>query len=74
MATLHHFLKGSVVNDKKIREVSHTYREQINIKTPSVDTKVVSLSGGTSRRSFWPSGWCAIATYSSSTSRPAAST
>ena len=32
MATLHHFLKGSVVNDKKIREVSHTYREQINIK------------------------------------------
>ena len=28
----------------------------------------------TSRRSFWPSGWCAIATYSSSTSRRAAST
>ena len=50
MATLHHFLRGSVVNDKKIREVSHTYREQINIKTPSVDTKVVSLSGGNQQK------------------------
>ena len=50
LATLHGFMKGAVVNDKKIRDVSHSYREQINIKTPTVDTKVVSLSGGNQQK------------------------
>ncbi len=44
-------LSGPVrVHGKKIRQTAHAYRERINIKTPTVDTLVRSLSGGNQQK------------------------
>lgn len=50
LAALDGFINGAIVNDRKIRKTAHDYRQQINIKTPTVDTKVISLSGGNQQK------------------------
>ncbi|NLF26566.1 MAG: sugar ABC transporter ATP-binding protein [Clostridiales bacterium] len=50
LATLEDFTGAVVVNDRKVRQVAHEYRERISIKAPTVDTKVVSLSGGNQQK------------------------
>ena len=50
LATLEDFTGTLVVNDRKVRQIAHEYRERISIKAPTVDTKVVSLSGGNQQK------------------------
>ncbi len=46
LASLDTFTDGLVVNDGNVRQTAHAFREKINIKTPTVDSRVMSLSGG----------------------------
>jgi ribose transport system ATP-binding protein len=50
LPTLEDFSNGLVVNDKKIHQVSREYKERIDIRTPTVDTPVISLSGGNQQK------------------------
>ncbi len=50
LATLDEFAGSFVVNEQRIRQTAHEYRERINIKTPTVDTLVRSLSGGNQQK------------------------
>ena len=50
LPSLRNFIRGVVVRQRAIRERAHHYRGQINIKTPTVDSQVVSLSGGNQQK------------------------
>ncbi len=50
LPTLEAFSDALVVNARKVRQVAHDYRARINIKTPTVDTQAVSLSGGNQQK------------------------
>ena len=42
--------KGSVINRKKEHEIAQKYREEISIKTPSLEQQVKNLSGGNQQK------------------------
>jgi len=44
------FCRGPVVDDRKIRQTSNEYKERIDIRTPTVETSVISLSGGNQQK------------------------
>ena len=46
LASLDQFSKVAFVDDRKIEGVSHEYVKKVRTKTPSVKSKVRSLSGG----------------------------
>ena len=50
LPSLKRFTKGFVVRKKPLHEQALHYRQQINIKTPSVASQVVSLSGGNQQK------------------------
>ncbi len=50
LASLPDFTGRLVVQSKKIRQAAHDYRQRINIKTPTVDSRVMSLSGGNQQK------------------------
>jgi len=50
LPTLDLFSKGLVVDDRRIRNTSNEYKERIDIKTPTVDTPAISLSGGNQQK------------------------
>ena len=50
LPTLDEFSGRLVVNEGKIRQTAHEHKQKINIKTPTVDTQVVSLSGGNQQK------------------------
>ena len=50
LPTLDQFSGRLLVNDQMIRQTAHEYRDRIAIKTPSVDTQVLSLSGGNQQK------------------------
>ncbi|MEF9974295.1 MAG: sugar ABC transporter ATP-binding protein [Clostridia bacterium] len=50
LPTLDEFSGRVVVDDQKIRQTAHEYKNHINIKTPTVDTQVMSLSGGNQQK------------------------
>ncbi len=50
LPTLEEYSNALIVDEKRIRQVAGEYRDKINIKTPSVDTGVVSLSGGNQQK------------------------
>ena len=44
------YVKGLALNYKKIREDSNAQKEKLRIKTPSIDQKVMNLSGGNQQK------------------------
>jgi ribose transport system ATP-binding protein len=50
LPTLEEYSSAMMVDEKRISQVANEYREKINIKTPSVNTGVVSLSGGNQQK------------------------
>lgn len=44
------FCSGLIVDDKRIRETTNEYKNRIDIKTPTVDTPTISLSGGNQQK------------------------
>ncbi len=50
LATLNEFSGKLVVKEQKIRQTAHEYQGRINIKTPTVDSLVRSLSGGNQQK------------------------
>lgn len=50
MATLENFTNGLFINKKKESEVSKQYVEALKTKTPSIEQKVVNLSGGNQQK------------------------
>ena len=57
IATLGQYRKGLFLSEKKESEADNRWIKQLNIKTPSVETIVESLSGGNQQRLFVK--WCA---------------
>ena len=50
MATLENYMHGAFINKKGEKEITQSYVEQLNIKTPSVEQLVVNLSGGNQQK------------------------
>ena len=50
LPTLDLFSRGLVVDDRRIRSTSNEYKGRIDIKTPTVDTPAISLSGGNQQK------------------------
>ena len=50
LTKLRSFCRGIAVNDRQIRDTAAEYKEKINIKTPTVDSKVRTLSGGNQQK------------------------
>jgi ribose transport system ATP-binding protein len=50
LASLDQFSKVAFVDDRKIEGVSHEYVKKVRTKTPSVKSKVRSLSGGNQQK------------------------
>ena len=50
LTRLSNFLHGIVIDDKQIKGTAAEYKEKINIKTPTVDTQVRTLSGGNQQK------------------------
>ena len=50
MADLKNFISGLFINKKKEVEVTKTYIDRLNTKTPSTDQLVVNLSGGNQQK------------------------
>ena len=50
MASLQNFIKGLFINKKKENEVSWEHVKALKTKTPTVDTEVVTLSGGNQQK------------------------
>ncbi len=50
LTKLNSFIQGIVINDKKIKGTASEYKDKINIKTPTVDTHVRTLSGGNQQK------------------------
>ena len=50
LPTLEEYSSALMVDEKRIARLAHEYRDKINIKTPSINTGVVSLSGGNQQK------------------------
>ena len=50
LTKLGQFCRGLAVDDVKIKETAREYKEKINIKTPTVETQVRTLSGGNQQK------------------------
>jgi len=50
LTKLDSFIQGMAVNDRKIKSTAREYKEKVDIRTPSVDTLVRSLSGGNQQK------------------------
>jgi len=50
LASLRRFSGRLMVDERKLRQTAHDYRQRISIKTPSVDAQVLSLSGGNQQK------------------------
>ncbi len=50
LPTLDLFCSGLVVDDQKIRSTTNEYKQRIDIRTPTVETPAVSLSGGNQQK------------------------
>ena len=50
LPTLEEYSNALMVDEKRIQQVANTYRDKINIKTPNVNTRVLSLSGGNQQK------------------------
>ena len=50
LPTLEEYSTALMVDEKRIARLAGEYREKINIKTPSVNTSVMSLSGGNQQK------------------------
>lgn len=50
MAFMENFMKGPFIDKKKEAEIARKYVESLKTKTPTVDTEVVSLSGGNQQK------------------------
>ncbi|MDD4080978.1 MAG: sugar ABC transporter ATP-binding protein [Eubacteriales bacterium] len=50
LTKLDSFTQGIAVNDRQIKSTAREYREKMDIRTPSVDTLVRSLSGGNQQK------------------------
>ncbi len=50
LPTLERFCKGLIVDDEKIKQTSNEYKGRIDIRTPTVDTLAISLSGGNQQK------------------------
>ena len=50
MASLEHFTNGLFIDKSKEKEAAVEYVDKLKTKTPTVDTKVVSLSGGNQQK------------------------
>ena len=50
MPVYHHDSKMTVINNKTERENAQRYREEISIKTPSIEQLVKNLSGGNQQK------------------------
>ncbi|MGB8451061.1 MAG: sugar ABC transporter ATP-binding protein [Anaerocolumna sp.] len=50
MASLDNFISGIFIDEKKEREVTQKYVEQLKTKTPGTDQLVVNLSGGNQQK------------------------
>ncbi len=50
LTRLNNFIKGIIINDKRIKVTAAEYKDKINIKTPTVDTHVRTLSGGNQQK------------------------
>lgn len=50
MPIYHRIAKGSVINYRKAKEIAKRYKEEISIKTPSLEQKVKNLSGGNQQK------------------------
>ncbi len=44
------FSRGLVVDDRKVRKIAGEYKERIDIRTPTVETPAISLSGGNQQK------------------------
>ena len=44
------FSRGLVVDDRKVRKTAGEYKERIDIRTPTVETPAISLSGGNQQK------------------------
>jgi len=58
IATLGQYRKGLFLSEKKESEAANRWIKQLNIKTPSVETIVESLSGGNQQKVVFAK-WCA---------------
>ncbi|MDD3572647.1 MAG: sugar ABC transporter ATP-binding protein [Eubacteriales bacterium] len=50
LPALERFSRGLVVDDRKVRKTAVEYKERIDIRTPTVDTLAISLSGGNQQK------------------------
>jgi len=50
LTRLDYFCRGLAVDDIKIKETAQEYKDKINIKTPTVETQVRTLSGGNQQK------------------------
>ncbi|MDI9521479.1 MAG: sugar ABC transporter ATP-binding protein [Bacillota bacterium] len=50
LTRLNNFINGIVINDRKIKGVAGEYKEKVDIRTPTVDTRVRTLSGGNQQK------------------------
>ena len=50
MASLHNLAKGGIVDSAKEKIIAQKHIASLGIKTPSADTKVITLSGGNQQK------------------------
>lgn len=50
MPIYHRIAKGSVIDYKKAKKIAQKYRDELSIKTPSLEQKVKNLSGGNQQK------------------------
>ncbi len=50
LPSLSEYSSALMVDERRVTQVANEYRDKINIKTPSVDTCVMSLSGGNQQK------------------------
>lgn len=50
MPIYHRLSKAAVIDYKKVRNIAQRYKEEISIKTPSLEQKVKNLSGGNQQK------------------------
>lgn len=50
MPIYHRLSKAAVIDYKKVRNIAQKYKEEISIKTPSLEQKVKNLSGGNQQK------------------------
>lgn len=50
LTKLESFIKGGTINDKQIKNTAYEYKERIDIRTPTVETLVRTLSGGNQQK------------------------